>query len=690
MTDGRFLLGYRWQHLRTRLAEILRREGRALAAGLRDPFFLGLILLSLLLVTLAYQVDSSFSLDIGTRPEEAFLEGFHDAEKADALTFRWTTGESAIHIPGWGMAPQRLDLTLAAPRPPGESQAHLRLEAGGRTLAETSVGPAMQRYSFFLPKDVLAQGDVDLVLYSDVFTPTGDARVLGVAVDRLELRPAGAYTDTPPMPFLLVGLSVALTALLARRLGWSRWGALGAGGLLALAMAAALAWSRPLLVVGLNGFPLGIVVAWLAVILFQGAVRGLFRRAGASLGPSAERALWSVVVVFLVVRLAGVLHPALETWDLCFHWHNLQAFADQGRVLFTIISREWRSQATLYLPSLYILQAPLWGLFGGRLVPFEIVGVLLDTSSALLVAYIARRLLGRDESAPLAAFLYLTMPQSSIIFAWGIVSNILGQWLLLLVVAYIFSPAGRLSRWREWLSAVGLLVPALLAHPGAVLLIGVLLAGLLLLAWLSPVPPTFSRKVAWRWIGAVLVAVLVAVLLYYSHFAGTMWSSIQAMREGANPEQPSAGGILVVGPVIDRELGLVPVEVASPREAVLAGVRELAAEARAYYHTWPLALALAAPIGFALERRTLALRLVGIAFVIALLFGIVGLAINLYVRYMYFLLPIVALGTAWWAVQLDRYSWVGRFLVLLGGLYLGVSGLWFWIDHVLYYSAGCR
>jgi hypothetical protein len=204
------------------------------------------------------------------------------------------------------------------------------------------------------------------------------------------------------------------------------------------------------------------------------------------------------------------------------------------------------------------------------------------------------------------------------------------------------------------------------------------------------VPPAFSRRVAWRWIRAGLVAVLVTVLLYYSYFAKTMGDSIQAMLQGANAEEPSAGGILVVGPVIDRELGLVSVEVDSAQQAALAGVRELAAEARAYYHTWTLVLALAAPIGFALERRNLALRLVAIAFVIALLFGIIGLAVNLYVRYMYFLLPIVALGAAWWAGQLRRRSWAGRCLVLLGGLYLAVSGLWFWIDHVLYYSAGCR
>ena len=333
--------------------------------------------------------------------------------------------------------------------------------------------------------------------------------------------------------------------------------------------------------------------------------------------------------------------------------------------------------------------APFRAVFGGRLALLKVAGILLDTSSALLVAYIARRLLGRGQVAGLAALLYLTMPQSYIIFSWGIVANIFGQWLLLLVLALVVSPASPLERWRTWLVAAGLLIPATLAHPGTVLLTAALLGAFLLTVLLAPLA-SWSRQAVWRWVGAGLVAAALAALLYYGHFAGTMWASFQQMGQGASMEQPSHGGILVRGPAEEPSLGLQAVEVGSRGEALLAGVRELAAEARAYYRTGPLLLALVAPLGFALERRPLAVRLAGLAFVVALFFAVVGLATNLYVRYMYFLLPFVAVGAAWWLARIAGKRWAGRAVAAAWGLYLFFLGLFLWGDWVLYYAAACR
>jgi hypothetical protein len=688
LTEERLLVCHRWQRFCARLGTALQREGRALGAGLRDPLLWVLVLVTLLLATLACQVVQAFALDIGQRPEEAYLTGFHDAEEGQGRTYRWSRAESAVDIPALGQAPYRLDLTMAAPRPNGVAAPGIRLAAGGRPLLETVAVPPVQVYSILLPAADLPGGNLDLVLQSEVFTPTGDPRPLGVMLDRLAVVPAGRPVVPPWETLLWTGLTVLLAVLLARRLGWSRWIALTAGAALALLLAALLTWGRPLLAPALPFLPLGLACAWLLVALFQGSLRNLFAWSGAALNPWAERALWTAVLFFFVVRLAGSLHPAYETWDLCFHYHRLESVT-RGQVLFTIESGEWRGLTTLYLPSPYLLLAPFWAIFGGRLVPFEVFDVLLDTSAALLVAYIARRLLGRGQAAPWAALLYLTMPQSYIIFSWGIVANILGQWLFLLLVALAVSPAGWLARWRQWLLAVALLLLAVLAHPGTVLLTVALLGALVVTAGLAPLKD-WPRPAAGRWALAGVLALVLTAALYYSYFAPTMWDSLQQMGQGANVEKPTHGGILVRGQVNDPGLGLQPVEVFGRAEAVLAGARELAAEARAYYHTAPLVLALAALVGLALERRALAVRLAGLAFVIALLFAVVGLVANLYVRFNYFLLPFVAIGAAWWLVRLSRHGWAGRAVVALASLYLLSAGLVFWVQRVLYYSAGCR
>lgn len=672
-----------------RLGTVLRREGALLGATLRDPLLAVLLLTALFLAALACQSGPAFALDVGRQPPDlVYLEGVHDVERGGERTFRWTQGETRLRVPGLGQTCYRLDLTAAAPRL-GEPAPHLRIEAGGNMLLDVTVGPDFARYSVLLPPAALPAGNLDLVLRSDTFTPTGDPRQLGVVLEQLVVRPAGV-PPVLPAPEVLLGavLSVGLAVILARRLHWGRRAALGGGAVLALALAGLLAWARPLLVPGLAFLPLGLALGWLALVLFQGAVRGLFERGGAALGPRPERLLWTVVAFFLAVRLSGVLHPALETWDLCFHYHRLESVL-RGEPFFTIVSGEWRGLETLYLPSLYLLQAPFWALLGGRLIPLKISEVLLDTSAALGVAYVARRLLGRGAVVPLTALLYLTMPYSYLLFSWGIVSNVLGEWATVALVALLVSPAGRLERRGTWLGAALLLTLAVLSHPGAVLLAGALFVGLLLAALAAPLA-ALPRPAVGRWALAGALAVALAVVLYYSHFAATMWNSLQQMAQGANLEQPAHGGILVRGQVIDAGLGLLAVEVHGRLAALVAGVQELAAEARAYYHTAPLLLTLLAPLGLLGERRPLALRLLALALLVALGFAIIGLALNLYVRYMYFLLPFVALGAGWWLARLARRSWAGRAIAVLAGLGWVLAGLVFWTNLVLYYSAGCR
>ncbi len=677
----------RWQRFLARPTGALRREGTVLWGGLRDPALWGLLLAALFLMALAVQAAPPFILQAGRRPEDVYLSGFHAVEQGGGRTYRWSTAEGHLRIPGLARAPYRLEIILSSPRPPGSSEPEVYLEATGQALLAIPVGPTPQVYTILLSAEALPGGTLDLALHSNTFTTTTDSRHLGVMWERVALRPAARSAVLAPLDILLWPiLAVALTVLLARRLGWPRLAGLYAGAGLALLLAAAVAWARPLLAPGLPLLPLGLGCAWVLLALGQGTVRDLFARAGAAIGPGTERALWTVLALFLALRLAGSLHPAHQTWDLVFHYHRLEQVVE-GNLLFTITSGEWRSQETLYLPSLYLLVAPFWALFGGRLIPLEVTSILLDTSSALLVAYMARRLIGRGTGVWLAALLYLTMPQSYLIFSWGIVSNIFGQWCLLLVLAFLVSPAGLLARRWSWLPATGLLLPAVLSHPGTVQLTGVLLAAFLGTVLLVPLPG-FLRQAAWRWVLVGAIAVALAVLLYYGYFGGIMWTSLQAMREGANAEQTMQGGFLVRGPVLDADLGLTAVEVSSPLEAVLAGVRELATEARAYYYTWPLVLAIAALAGFALESRSLAIRLASLACVVALLFAIVGLAVNLYVRYMYFLLPFVAIGVAWWLARWPRKGWAGRAVATLAGLFLGLMGLLFWIEHVLYYSAG--
>ena len=91
LTCNRTILHNRWQRFRARLREALHREGRVLAAGLRDPILYVLLLLSLLLFVLVHQIPRPFALDIGRRPEEAYIAGFYAAEEGGGRSYRWSS-----------------------------------------------------------------------------------------------------------------------------------------------------------------------------------------------------------------------------------------------------------------------------------------------------------------------------------------------------------------------------------------------------------------------------------------------------------------------------------------------------------------------------------------------------------------------------------------------------------------------
>ncbi len=89
-------------------------------------------------------------------------------------------------------------------------------------------------------------------------------------------------------------------------------------------------------------------------------------------------------------------------------------------------------------------------------------------------------------------------------------------------------------------------------------------------------------------------------------------------------------------------------------------------------------IAEAAPFAKPILRR---LRTLSAAWVVtAMLFALVGLFTNLYVRYALFLLPLVALGSGALLEWLRRRGQAGRLLLalVLAGFVVNALALWWW------------
>lgn len=684
-------------------------EGRAVARALASPALYLVALATVGLIAAAYQVRPSYHLTVGGPTDRPYFASIYAAEAdQNALKspdpnvarygrWRWTGPDSVIKLPGIGRQDVQVQIELSGARPagyppPGPVQIFSRGTfdpadpyGPGRLVATVDPVPEPKIFTVNLDRDPdLTNGDLRLTIRTTTpFTPTTDPRVLGVRLFNVDVTPVDSPQPgvIPPisqvMPLLV---SALLIAGLLFRLGWALgWVVLGGVGW-SLAAAAFLVWDRTWLTVITDLLPPLVLLTYVLVILAGPVVAQLYRWAGSGWPPVERRALLTIFAAAFIARLGGQLHPEIFIPDLGFHANRL-ADVMNGNLLFSIYSAEWGYHKTFYLPTVYLFIAPFQWLLNDRFMAVRIFTVLLDTSSLFFLYYLARRALGSGKVGLWASILFVTFPQAVVIFSWGITANVFAQWISLAVVTVLVVGYERLHRPLVWGVLVAVLFLALLSHPGTVQLTAVTVAiALGLWAW--------QRKQVgpWRswWLvgGAFAVAALLAFAVYYVNWVIPELTELAAIQAERSQQAAGAFRIRVGGSVNDASLDIYSYYVYSRQAQVLEGLWGFWKEAWAYYKAWPLLWAVcgllaAGPVTPILRRlRTLS---VGWA-VAAALYAVVGLVLNLYVRYPLFLLPLVALGGGALLEWLRRRGRAGAVLLVLvlGTFIINALALWWW------------
>lgn len=689
-------------------------EGRALARALGSPALYLVALATVLAVTATYQVRPSYHISVGGPTDRPYLETIHAAEvdgnaaRSDDpvvrryAAWRWTQPDSVVKLPGIGRQDVTVHLELSGARPPGAPppgpvQVFSKGTGDpadrfgpGRLVATLDPVPEPKTYTFALARDPdLTSGDLRLTIRTTTpFTPTGDPRVLGVRLFNVDVVPADTPSKgiIPPVsqitPLLV---SALLAALLALRLGWGVGGAALAGLGWALAAAAFLLWDRPWLTVITGILPPLLAGTYVLVIVLGPLVAWLYRWGGIGWPGGERRVLLTVFAAAFAARLGGQLHPEIYIPDLGFHANRFSEVLN-GNLLFTIYSAEWGNHKTFYLPTVYMFMAPFQALLNDRFLTVRVFTVLLDTTSVFLLYYLARRALGSGRAGLWAAMLFVTFPQAVLVFSWGITANVFAQWTTLAVATVVVVGYERLNRPLVWGLLVAVLFLALMSHPGTVQLTAVMMAiTLALWAWLrGRVGPARSW---WLVGGALVAAAVIAFLVYYINWVGLELSEFAAIQE---ERRKLAGGVFRVrvgGSVNDISLDLYSYFVYSRQAQILEGLWGFWKEAWAYYKTWPLLWAVcgllaAGPLTPVLRR----LRTLSVGWVAAMVvFAVVGLISNLYVRYPLFILPLVALGGGALLEWLRRRGQAGALLLplVLGTFIVNALALWWW--RIMFY-----
>ncbi len=615
----------------------------------------------------------TYYLDIGARGDLPFVGEMHGHE-IDALgeSYRWTSAQSELHIPGIA-APSRAQVTFDLGGLPAEALAPrmVSVQLDDRAWLDLPADMEPRRYHLLLDPAALGDGDVRFSFVSATSQSPSDLRAVGVRLDAVILSWATDGWQQLAWQYVLVQAALILAVIgIAWRIGVpARWRvALGLG---MLALLAGMVWFDPFIAVvwqrSVLGFSvLGLLIAWNAAALIQ---RGL--------PPDTSRheigILGGVAIVVTGVHLLGALYPAFVSHDLYIHSGRLLKVQFGSLHLFDRPA-EFAGRIIAVPPAFYVLASPLTLLMdaGSAIQGFY---ALLSALSALLVAILVRQVGGSLRAAVAAALIIAFLPIQFTALWWGFAPQVVGQSLMLLLLVVINArtlqhnalTAGgaapvqdapitanncvRYSGALYWATAGVILCLALLIHNGVAILGGFWLVGYIIMLWRF----RWRTPDDWRvWVVVVVGSGLVALLVFY------LDAAVASVRELFTQTPTSvttdeALRLRLIGSGLESSLR--PIGIPLTLLSLAAALFHTRGEQRWLFGAW--------------------LASAGAFLAVDLVFG-------LQVRYAYFAMPLVSAGLA---LLLDRlmngraWGWLVSALVVgvvvVAGVNVWYSGV-FW------------
>jgi hypothetical protein len=585
------------------------------------------------LVVLAWATPAR-DVALGSHRDEYLLSGVHDREQGtDGSWYRWTTARSALAIAHPAVTRSAvLTLRLGGRPTPGS----LDLQLDGRRWVSLTATVAPRAYQMLLPPERGAR--YTLTMLSETFRVAGDGRDLGAKLMSFRVAPLreGVWWPSPAQLGWQLAILLAVQVCLWR-LGWRA--IVQAGILASLAVGLALQLSATLVFSHAYLPPLAVAAGALAVLTLVGLPA--FERVAADLlRPGTLRLIWGMMLVAAALRLAGVLYPGFDGQDLGRNVRRLLLTLG-GELVIIAPSSEFARGITIYPTGPYLAAMPLLTLISDLPQYLEGFTALLDGTSVLFVALLARRLGGSERAAMLAATLMLGSVAAFSALYYQFTAQIFGQWFTAPIALVLLAGVDVRPELRRWAWAVLLLQFAMYSHIGVTILA---------VSWFGTMWVLGARGGRWRaWLAAGALfggSVALAVVLLYSFILEITLSHAGAVT--SRPVDTSGTWFPGASPLMWRGAVL---SFSEPGLLVL-----------------PVALWLALRPTWAGTRRIV----VGGAALVALGYVLVNARFDLQVRYYYFVLPLALalIGIAW--AHLARRGRAG--LALAGALVLLTAG----------------
>ena len=411
---------------------------------------------------------------------------------APARTYRWTSGQSTIRLPGLGRGDWNVTF-VASLRHPDNQPLDATVSANGVPIARLPDGEPRQ-LSFLVPSELVPDGDLTLTINSKTYQ---DPRKLGILLYELRVAPAGRAALLPPLKGLLYALTIAL-GLYWCLLRMIERPAIAA--MLALALVLVGAWA-----LATARYPTAFMLQWFAIMALWSVTLLLalewllpwgFAKAGVPLSPWLLRALLLVFFTGYWIKAGGMLYPyfigidlrkqlswAQQIWNGQF-W--LYYGTDNPMNVETMPISQWGNNKPVipYSPWFHIFLGSFAYLPLPTLLAAHMFSALVDTSRVFLLALLARKSHFSERETLFGTLLIAVTPVTFLLHSWGNLPTTFGIWWTLVSTVFVVVAYRRLERPWPFVALTLLLTITLLMYTVVAAFMGVFLCLLVPALWL--------------------------------------------------------------------------------------------------------------------------------------------------------------------------------------------------------------
>jgi len=511
---------------------VTRALGRAAASGLLGA------LAAIVWLALFYGLRPILTVDLGGSPPR-LVSGIDPGERdpVTGATFAWSGEQVTLRLAGLDRrVPWQARLRVRGARPVPVDNPSLTFSADGLTLETIATATDFQDVTVTVPVQPDRRGLTLGIRASATLVPgPSDPRALGVVLERVQLAPTGIVVP-PRAAFAGAAAAAAAIGAAVAFLGVTAGSAIGAAVLLAGGIARTVAagfgpYTDFPLVAARSGAAVG------AVLVF-GALFVRLRRAA----PFRNTARFAVIVsaAALLLELLVLLHPDMPVGDALFHAHRFQQVLDGGLYFTSVAPGNYLFP---YPPGLYVAGAALARLTPhgtGEMALLRVIAAAAGAAAGTLLYPVVVRWRGDRLAGACAVALYQLSPLNFGALAVGNLTNAFAQALSVVALAMMAAMPLRIGRAGMMLLFTAVLTAAFLSHTSsfAILSVGCAVIAILFRARGSAMLRAHAAAIAL----ALVVALTLAIGLYYAHFGETYRTQLSRLGAETAAAAPDAGG----------------------------------------------------------------------------------------------------------------------------------------------------